>query len=98
MPSWTQISILGIWVVLTVILVNLGGKNRNNYKQLIIVGYLLAVLGCAIAGLLQEFSAQVNSAFTSALSNFALIISAAIGANYISHAKLNLDPDKTWWL
>jgi len=96
--SWLQIFILGIWMVLTVILVNYGGTRRSQYMPVILSGYFLAIIGCATAGLLQLFGVPANAAFTSAASNFALVLSAAVGANYIAHAKMNLSPERRWWI
>lgn len=89
-PSQQQIIVLSIWALLAVLLINYGGRNNDNYTKVVQTGFRLIVVGVFGAAALLLTGSEQNTAFTSAATNFMLILSAAVGANYISHAKMSL--------
>ncbi len=93
-----QFAILAIWVVATVLLTTFGGNHRKEYVPVILAGHFLGLLGSTTSGLIQYFGSNENKVFTDAASNFILVLSAAVGANYIAHAKMALDPERRWWI
>lgn len=88
--SQNQLIVLGFWALLAVILINSGGKHNTSYVRVVQAGFRLIVIGVFAAGALGIFGSTEGAAFTGAATNFVLIFSAAIGANYISHAKMSL--------
>lgn len=79
-----------IWAIAAVFLVNRGGRNNGFFQIVAQSGYWLIFLGVVSAALIASNGSPDNPIFTSAAVNFVLILSAAVGANYISHANMSL--------
>lgn len=84
-----QYAVLTVWVILAVYLINRGGRNNRDFQIVVSSGFRLIVIGCAAAAIVGALG-EPQSAFTSAAFNFVLVLSAAIGANYIAHANMSL--------
>lgn len=99
MLTWDQIAVFGLFISTTIILANFGGRHRKNYKRVVVSGYLLIVEGCSFATALQWLAkSEASSALLAGFVNFVLVLAASIGASFIAHAKMNMDPEDTWWL
>lgn len=90
--SHQQVIVGVVWTVITVLLINYGGRNNNNYIKVVRTGFWLIVIGAFCSAALIIVGTDQNAGFTSAATNFMLILSGAVGANYISHAKMSLRP------
>ncbi len=89
MIEWTQIWIFGGWACVWLLLLIWGGKSRDLFSRTALYGYLMVIVGCVAAGLTQGLF-PANS-WTMPLTNFYLILSGAVGANYLTHAYLVLN-------
>ena len=86
----TQQIVLAIWMVAMLFLINHGGRNNGIFRVVVSSGFRLIVVGCGAAALIGAYGDPAQSTFTSAAVNFVLVLSAAVGANYISHANMSL--------
>lgn len=89
--------VLAAWAVGTVYLVNRGGRNNGIFRRVVSSGFRLILIGCIAAALIGGNGDKSQSVFTMGAVNFVLVLSAAVGANYISHANMSLRdfPNKT---
>lgn len=82
--------VLSVWAIAAVYLINRGGRNNGIFMIVVSSGFRLILLGCIAAALLATYGDSFQSTFTTGAVNFVLVISAAVGANYISHANMSL--------
>lgn len=85
-----QMTVLSIWAVLTMYLINRGGRNNEIFIIVVQSGYRLILLGAITAAIITNFKDPSFPSFTEATMNFVLILSAAVGASYIAHANMSL--------
>lgn len=82
--------VLFVWAIVAAYLINRGGRNNGIFRVVVSSGFRLILLGCIAAALLATYGDSSQSTFTAGAVNFVLVLSAAVGANYISHANMSL--------
>lgn len=82
--------VLSVWAIAAAYLINRGGRNNGIFRIVVSSGFRLVLLGCIAATLLAAYGDSSQSTFTAGAVNFVLVLSAAVGANYISHANMSL--------
>ncbi len=86
----TQEIILSGWAIATSYFINRGGRNNGIFSIVVSSGVYLIALGCGAAALIAINGDPSKSVFTLGAVNFVLVLAAAVGANYISHANMSL--------
>ena len=85
-----QILIILIWAILTIYLINYGGRNNRIFHIVVQSGFRLILIGAVAAALVITYKDPTLEYFTTAAMNFILILSSAVGASYIAHANMSL--------
>ena len=87
---YKQILICSIWAILTVYYINKAGRNNNIFLIVVQSGFRLILIGAIAAAFIISFKDASSESFSNAAINFILVLSSAVGANYIAHANMAL--------